>query len=58
MCIRDRIWDGRWKLVLQEGVGPWLFDLETDPGEEENVAGGNAEMVRQLEDRLVAETTE
>ena len=52
------IWDGRWKLVLQEGVGPWLFDLETDPGEEENVAGGNAEMVRQLEDRLVAETTE
>ena len=50
------IWDGRMKLVLQEGNEPRLFDLATDPGENENLAAANPEVVTRLQDRLVLET--
>ena len=50
------IWDGRLKLVLQEGEEPRLFDLEADPGENNNLAGKLPEEVDRLGKRLAAET--
>ena len=58
--------DGRWKLVFGNGSGhaeannrgapwstPWmLFDLETDPREQESVAAANPELMEQMEAKL------
>ncbi len=35
------VWDGRYKLVEQEGEESRLFDLEVDPGETRDLAGEN-----------------
>ena len=42
--------DGRWKLLLTDSLK--LFDLEQDPGEDENVAGAYPAVVERLKDRL------
>ena len=52
------IWDGRMKLVLQEGQEERLFDLQEDPGEERNVAGNRQDLVMEMRSRLEAETRE
>ncbi len=49
---------GRYKLVLtqspspSQGSEPMLFDLETDPGERENLASGRPEIVERMLDLL------
>ena len=55
-AFRGAIIKGRWKLVkiaLLPGKTE-LFDLTTDPGEKNNVADQNADVVRDLESRLLA----
>ena len=42
--------DGRWKLLLTDSLK--LFDLEQDPGEDENVAGAYPAVVERLKDRM------
>ena len=42
--------DGRWKLLLTDSLK--LFDLEQDPGEDENVAGAYPAVVERLKNRL------
>jgi len=54
--FRGAIIKGKWKLVkiaLLPGKTE-LFDLTSDPGEKINVAEQNPEIVRDLEDRLIA----
>lgn len=50
------IWDGRMKLVVQEGKEPRLFDLDVDPGECQNLASELPEEVDRLGKRLAVET--
>jgi arylsulfatase A-like enzyme len=58
--------DGRWKLVAGNGSGgrekprgkpfaePWsLFDLDSDPGETKDVAGGNSDVYSKLKMQLM-----
>ncbi|QDF42424.2 arylsulfatase [Bradyrhizobium symbiodeficiens] len=55
-AFRGAIIKGRWKLVkiaLLPGKTE-LFDLTTDPGEKNNVADQNVDVVRDLETRLLA----
>ncbi len=55
-AFRGAIIKGRWKLVkiaLLPGKTE-LFDLTADPGEKNNVADQNADVVRDLESRLLA----
>jgi arylsulfatase A-like enzyme len=55
-AFRGAIIKGKWKLVkiaLLPGKIE-LFDLSTDPGEKNNVAEQNPEVVRDLESRLIA----
>ena len=52
------IWDGRMKLVLQEGHEPRLFDLDIDPGENKNLAVDRPELVEEMGKRLGEETKE
>ncbi len=42
--------DGRWKMVIAGGVedAPMLFDLQTDPGEQTDVAGSHEALVKAL----------
>ncbi len=42
------IFDGRYKLVLEDGAQPLLFDLLEDPSELVNVAGSNGAEVERL----------
>lgn len=49
------IWDGKMKLVLQKGEGPKLFDLESDPGENWNLAAEMPRDVERLSRRLAEE---
>jgi arylsulfatase A-like enzyme len=45
--------EGRWKLVVRRGPsGPELYDLEEDPGEETDLAAGQAERVEAMERTL------
>ncbi|WP_295401874.1 arylsulfatase [uncultured Thiocystis sp.] len=55
-AFRGAVIKGKWKLVkiaLLPGKTE-LFDLSTDPGEKNNVAEQNPEVVRDLERRLIA----
>ncbi len=55
-AFRGAVIKGKWKLVkiaLLPGKTE-LFDLSTDPGEKNNVAEQNPEVVRDLEARLIA----
>jgi len=55
-AFRGAIIKGKWKLVkiaLLPGKTE-LFDLAADPGEKNDVAGQNPEVVRDLESRLIA----
>ena len=55
-AFRGAIIKGKWKLVkiaLLPGKTE-LFDLSVDPGEKNNVAKQNPEVVRDLESRLIA----
>jgi arylsulfatase A-like enzyme len=55
-AFRGAVIKGKWKLVkiaLLPGKTE-LFDLSADPGEKNNVAEQNAEVVRDLESRLMA----
>ena len=55
-AFRGAIIKGKWKLVkiaLLPGKTE-LFDLTADPGEKNDVAGQNPEVVRDLESRLIA----
>ena len=55
-AFRGAIIKGKWKLVkiaLLPGKTE-LFDLTVDPGEKNDVAGQNPEVVRDLENRLIA----
>ena len=55
-AFRGAIITGKWKLVklaLLPGKTE-LFDLAADPGEKTDVAAQNPEVVRDLEDRLIA----
>ncbi|MEZ6140906.1 MAG: arylsulfatase [Zavarzinella sp.] len=55
-AFRGAIRKGKWKLVkiaLLPGKTE-LFDLELDPGEKENVADQNPEVVKDLESRLLS----
>jgi arylsulfatase len=52
------IWDGRLKLVLQEGQPDRLFDLEEDPEEVHNLASEKPELVTAFKSRLVTEVGE
>jgi len=51
------IWDGRMKLVVQEGQEPRLFDLEADPGENHNLASEMVDVVDKLSKRLADESS-
>ena len=44
--------DGRWKLYLPKHLTLKLFDLEEDPGEEDNVAADHPEVVARLKATL------
>jgi arylsulfatase A-like enzyme len=53
--------DGRWKLITSledTRVADALYDLDADPGERQNVAATNPDVVARLRDRLEALTTE
>jgi hypothetical protein len=55
-AFRGAVIKGKWKLVkiaLLPGKTE-LFDLNADPGEKNNVAEQNPEIVRDLESRLIA----
>ena len=55
-AFRGAVIKGKWKLVkiaLLPGKTE-LFDLAADPGEKNDVAAQNPEVVRDLEDRLIA----
>jgi len=47
----------KWKMILHSGGAVELYDLENDPGERRNVAGGNPEVVAQLREFLGREHT-
>jgi choline-sulfatase len=51
---RSRVTSDRWKLNLYVDDRPELFDLNTDPGEQHNLAGNPAHLdrVRRLTDEL------
>jgi arylsulfatase A-like enzyme len=47
--------DGRWKLLCEyDGSMPQLYDLETDPGEANNVAAANPKVVERLSAAVLA----
>ena len=46
------IYDGRHKLITQQGREPALYDLQTDPHEDVDVAGRNHDTVARLSDCL------
>jgi arylsulfatase A-like enzyme len=49
----------RHKLILDVDSGEtWLFDMETDPGERENLADQRMEMVRRLREELLTHLAE
>ena len=57
----ERTWravrSGDWKLVRREDVGQqqeWLFNLETDPGEQTDLLGNQQERAGNLRRRLTA----
>lgn len=52
------IWDGRMKLFVKEGDEPKLYDLETDPGEMNDLAQDCPDQAERLLTRLKAETCE
>ena len=51
----DLVWDGRYKLVLSREGGPRLYDLETDPWEDENIAANAPGELAHLQGLLRAE---
>lgn len=51
------IWDGKLKLLVQEGEDSKLFDLEADPRENRDLATEMPEEVARLSKRLKEETT-
>jgi arylsulfatase A-like enzyme len=55
-AFRGSVTKGKWKLVKLAALPgkTELFDLEADPGEKNNVAERNPEVVRDLEARLMA----
>ena len=47
--------DGNWKLLCDfDGARPQLYDLDSDPGEAQNVAEAQAELVASLTDKAAA----
>ena len=50
----DLVWDGRYKLVLSRQGGPRLYDLETDPWEDENIAADAPAALARLQGLLRA----
>jgi arylsulfatase len=50
------IWDGKMKLFVQEGEVPKLFNLEDDPGENQDLASDMPDEVDRLSERLAKET--
>ena len=51
----DLVWDGRYKLVLGREDGPELYDLETDPWEDQNIAADATGELARLQGLLRAE---
>jgi hypothetical protein len=50
---------GRWKAVrLKQGAALELYDLESDPKEERDVAAANPDVVRRIETYLEGARTE
>ncbi|WP_332445908.1 sulfatase family protein [Sphaerochaeta sp.] len=47
-------WDGRWKVVVNKDLDPYLlFDLLTDPAEHLNLAGGGLEAEARLRQSII-----
>lgn len=44
------LFDGRYKLVRGMANGPWLFDLEADPWEDNDIAAQRPELLKRLAD--------
>jgi arylsulfatase A-like enzyme len=49
---------GDWKLVIDQGMRPVLFDLAEDPGESRDLAAEHPDVVRELADRFERWATE
>lgn len=49
---------GDWKAVRSQGKALELYDLKSDPGEEHDVAAGNADVVARIEEYLKSARTE
>jgi arylsulfatase A-like enzyme len=49
---------GDWKLVIDQGMRPVLFDLADDPGESRDLAAEHPDVVRELADRFERWATE
>ena len=45
--------EGKWKYVLEKDI-PYLFDLEKDPAEEQNLASDYPDRVRDMDDAFLA----
>ncbi len=49
----DAVYEGTWKLVLDRKTGrPLLYDLESDPAEQRNVAGEQPERLERMREHL------